>query len=361
MLDLELRHVPVPAVDLERIEVNTDARLRHEGLGHGCFRHGLPALVHQPPHPKDQRPGRVHGDLHVGDLIGHGFELGDRFAELSALPRVADAGFHGSAHESDLAGHDARPLPSHRRVEDLTALPGLTEHGRVRHEQIIQEDLGHGRGPKPELLQRFPHAQARRCALHEKGADPERPDPFPLPREHDEQIRHGGIGDEGLATVDDVAALDPCRGTPHGERVRARFRFGDGVASDGASRAQPGQPPRLLLGRPERPDGDLAGPHVRVDGEDQPVVAVAVTERLQAQHRGNDVLAAPAELFRDRHAQDAEGRAPVPGVPRELFGPFALADIVRQRPGEPADGVIELSLLRGQPLDDRRARRPQPT
>src|SRR5207249_8968708 len=102
---------------------------------------------------------------------------------------------------------------------------------------------------------------------------------------------------------------------------------------------------------PERPDGDLAGPHVRVDGEDQPIVAVAVTERLQAQHRGNDVLAAPADLLWDRHALDAKGRAPVPGVPRELFGPFALADVVRQRLGESADGVVELSLLRGQPLD----------
>src|SRR4030095_4412645 len=68
----------------------------------------------------------------------------------------------------------------------------------------------------------------------------------------------------------------------------------------------------------EAKDGHLQGPHVRVDGKDEPVVLAAIAQALEHTDGGKRIHAESAKLGRDGEAVHTHARALEPAVAIEL-------------------------------------------
>ena len=133
------------------------------------------------------------------------------------------------------------------------------------------------------------------------------------------------------------------------QRVGAGFRLGHPVRGDQVARDHPGQVRPLLRLGAERHQRQLDAPHLRVEGEQQPVVLAPVSQRLHDQGRRDDVAARAAQLGGNRQALDPELGTPPPRLPRELPGILALHQImVELPPGELRRRLRQLALLSAQ-------------
>ena len=93
-----------------------------------------------------------------------------------------------------------------------------------------------------------------------------------------------------------------------------------------------------LLRRSEAVNRRLDGPHLRVQGEQQPVVAAGIAERFHRQHRREHVEAASPVLLRQRQAEYPELGAALPPLARK--GPRAIVgdDVATERTDREFDG-----------------------
>src|SRR5690606_36785330 len=93
-------------------------------------------------------------------------------------------------------------------------------------------------------------------------------------------------------------------------------------------------------------DGDLARPHVRVEGEDQARVGARVAERLHRDHALDDRVAGAADLDGHGQALDAEGGALLPAGAEELAGFLAGAHVAAELLARELDDRLPELLLR---------------
>jgi hypothetical protein len=136
-------------------------------------------------------------------------------------------------------------------------------------------------------------------------------------REHDDHVGHRSVGDEGLAAVEAPAALAALGSQAHGEGVRTRIGFGDGVRTDQCAVAQTAQVTVLLRLAAMLPDGHDAGQDMGADRKDQAAIAAAVAQRLEGDGAGQRVGTAATVRLRHRQAEQADGGALAPEFARK--------------------------------------------
>src|SRR5688572_23481482 len=142
LLDVEILHVAVAAVQLHRVERRGHGRLADVELGHRRFhRAALRGSRELPGCAIQEQARRLESYLHVGDLRSNELEASDRLPELLALFRIADTCVQLLLHASDLAREDAAALPTHGVVEDRRALTLLPEAVGNRNAAIVEHHL----------------------------------------------------------------------------------------------------------------------------------------------------------------------------------------------------------------------------
>ena len=156
----------------------------------------------------------------------------------------------------------------------------------------------------------------------------------------DEQIGHRRVGDEHLRAVEHVAVAVAHRARPHAEDVGAGVGLAGRVGADAAAVAQPGQVPLALRLGAVLQDRNGVGPQMRVEREEQALVASAVAQAFHHGQQRRQAQAQPAVLFGDRHGQHAEVRALAPRVEVERLGGVCGDDVIGQRLTGKRDGRV---------------------
>src|SRR5579863_5104767 len=136
------------------------------------------------------------------------------------------------------------------------------------------------------------------------------------------------VGNESLGSVQDVAVALALSSGLHAVGIRARHGLGHGMKSDPLSADQFGQIFSLLFLGSESHQWNFCGPHVGVDGKDQPIVPATVSECLQSSHRGESVCTTATIFLRHRKALNAHLGAFLPAVPGKLLTTVALNNVV---------------------------------
>ena len=240
-------HVAVPAVELHRGVDGPTLQLGAPPLGHGRllgrqlgFVEGEDALV-------DEGLGDAHLGGHLGQAEPGVLEGGHRSAERLALHGVGDGGIErgtGGGH----AGHGDRQAllgqVDHKVAEPLALLAEQVLH---RDDDVVEEQLGGVLGVQSDLVQVAAPLEAVHAPLehHERHAGVTSLG-IGLHR-HDDQVGVDPVGDEGLRPVHHIVVAVADRRGPDVGQIRARPRLGHRHRRDQLTRADPRQPPGLLL------------------------------------------------------------------------------------------------------------------
>src|SRR6266496_1545519 len=108
-----LDHIAVTAVQLNRFQTALNAGFADVRLCDRSLAYRMPAVTLETCSLVERQPPGLEANVHVGDLVVDGRKFSDRLAELLALFRVLDAGFHDALHRAEMTGQDANPLPLH--------------------------------------------------------------------------------------------------------------------------------------------------------------------------------------------------------------------------------------------------------
>ncbi len=114
---------------------------------------------------------------------------------------------------------------------------------------------------------------------------------------HDEDIRHRGIGDEGLRAVEDIPVALLHRRGPQGGGIRTGARLGEPHAADPLARCEPGDILFLLLLGAEIKDVMGAQVGMGAPGKQAAAVHPRMPQGLSGQAAGDDVRPRPAQFL----------------------------------------------------------------
>ena len=135
----------------------------------------------------------------------------------------------------------------------------------------------------------------------------------------------------------------------HVQRVGTGARLGHPVRTDEVPRHHPGQVRPLLRRGTEGHQRQLDAPHLRVEGEEKPVVLAPISQGLHDQGRREDVAARATQLGGNWQALDPELGTCLPRLPRELARVLAFQQVpVELPPGEGGRRLCQLALLGAQ-------------
>ena len=267
----------------------------------------------QPGGVVDQQPRGF--DLGGGprELELHALELGDRLAELLALPGVAHRVIERRLRQPDHLRADADPPFIERLDRDLVPLADLAEHVRARHTALLEQQLAGAAGADPELVFLPANRESRKPALDDEGGDPAVARLRIQIREDDEDVGFVAVGDPELAAIQHeptVARLPRRSGViaqagfrREREGVAAGTGFGQRVSADRAAGEACEIRPLLLVMSPaqQRVD-DQRVLHVDQHADRR----IDAGQRLDGEHGVEERAAGPAEGLGHLDAHDAE-------------------------------------------------------
>ena len=137
---------------------------------------------------------------------------------------------------------------SFHHVDEAAA--DLPEDVLVRHEDVLEEQLGGVRLVLADLLQLATAHEAGHVALDGEQRDPSAGRASIRARGDDHQVRRQAVRDERLGSAQDPAAVMPCGARPQGGEVGSRPGLGHRDGRDATAVTEAGQPAlALVMGR----------------------------------------------------------------------------------------------------------------